>query len=163
MRSRWPCNMTSERIFKAPMTNSTMVSDSTFISTAGTAPVLIDEFSEDWDSDRTLSDAEMLHEHIHGAKRFRTIFGDNTNDDTPELTVSSDVQQSPVSNQQISETPQLQSRDISVISEIANTTDVLKRPASPVSISQNFEKRQKIPKFTDKCFKFPASCIYIVD
>eukprot|EP01083_Nonionella_stella_P146760 462034_1 len=32
--------------------------------------------SEDWDSDRTISDAEMLHEHIFGATRFRTATGD---------------------------------------------------------------------------------------
>eukprot|EP01083_Nonionella_stella_P230552 814813_1 len=98
--------------------------------------------SEDCDSDRTLSDDEMLREHIFGSKRFRASHSDNTC--IPEPITSSDTGQPPTVNQSNSEASLISSKDMSINCNTPNLNSPLKLPAIPESNVHSIVKRQKL-------------------
>eukprot|EP01083_Nonionella_stella_P255473 876821_1 len=94
---------------------------------------------EDWDSDRTISDAEMLHEHIFGATRFRSV----EEEDPTGMSVESMAHQ-PIDSPSPSPSPSTQS------SQTVSSTESSKRPANHIILSPVSPplKRQKVEKST---------------
>eukprot|EP01083_Nonionella_stella_P168090 566530_1 len=166
----------SPSVSPAPIPNSNSSQSSSTVPEVSSS--IAETAEEDWDSDRTISDAEMLHEHIFGATRFRTVedasttaSGDSVpkpgtqdpaSDSQQSLKNESILPKSISSNQSVSSSIKSKGKRQKLATVSAKSSDDLKnssndksarlkRSENPNSVAVSSKaKRRKVSKLSEK-------------